>query len=112
MTFSLNITLEDETGEKTLEFLMIDQQYFAVIDDFIKHLQINDALFDSKLKEKQRVDGEGNSTAKADDDDDDDEDDEDFVGGENDDDVAEEFNSDHDSDGVLQEGVEEDETED
>lgn len=113
MTFSLNITVEEDGVEKTHEFLMIDQQYFAVIDDFIKNLQINDALFDAKLKEKRNADGDNGKpvNAEEDDDDDDDEEDGDFVGGEIDADVAEEYDSEHDSDGVLQEGVEEDKLE-
>lgn len=105
ITFSLNITVEEAGAEKTHEFSMIDQQYFAVIDDFIKKLSINDALFDQKLKEK----GDKEEDVKEDDDDDD-EDDGDFVGGGGDDDVAEEYDSGHESeDAVHQVGAEEEE---
>lgn len=104
LTFSLNITFTDG---KTIEFSMIDQQFFAVIDAFIKQQLINDASFDAKLKEKP-VEGAAAATIE---DSDDEEEDGDFEAGDGHEEVAEEFDSGHESgsddDGVRQTGQEE-----
>lgn len=54
LTFSLLITIqrESEDKEENLEFGMIDQQYYSILDSFIKSQRINDNSFDDELREK------------------------------------------------------------
>jgi len=53
LTFSMLLTLlNDQKEEKVLEFSMIDQQYFTVIDEFMKLQNINDNSYDDNLREK------------------------------------------------------------
>ncbi|KAK6464918.1 hypothetical protein DFJ63DRAFT_97681 [Scheffersomyces coipomensis] len=106
LTFSLLFTIVNNKGEERIvEFSMIDQNFFQIIDDFIKSQNINDNSFDANLKEK---DNKGNNTNNNDqgqiteingeEEVDSDEEDGDFQEGEEEDDddsdVAEEFDSD------------------
>ncbi|KAK6454146.1 regulator of Ty1 transposition [Scheffersomyces xylosifermentans] len=53
LTFSLLLTvITEEDEEKTVEFSMIDQAHFQLIDDYIKSQNINDNSFDDNLREK------------------------------------------------------------
>lgn len=57
LTFSMLLTvLNDNKEEKVLEFSMIDQQCFAVIDEFMKLQDINDNSYDDSLREKVKGD--------------------------------------------------------
>ncbi|KAK6202549.1 uncharacterized protein RJT21DRAFT_20377 [Scheffersomyces amazonensis] len=107
LTFSVLFTVVNEKDEeKVIEFSMIDQNFFQIIDDFIKAQNINDNSFDATFKEKQ-VDNQGQNQENNPDnqpqqevfneDDEDDEDDDNYQGGEEeegeDSDVAEEYDS-------------------
>lgn len=55
LTFSIIVTLVNEKKDskvETLEFGMIDQKYFQIMDEFIKTQGINDNSFDDDLREK------------------------------------------------------------
>lgn len=83
LTFSLLLT----AGDTTIEFSMIDQKYFPVIDEFIKAENINDNSFDENLREKRDVKEEGteeggNAEVAGAVDDEDEEEDGDYAGGE------------------------------
>ena len=131
-TFSLTIiVLNEKDEERSIEFSIIDQAYFQLIDDFIRSHGISDDSFNEDNKEKV-VDSKANvvraavngmlgtttpattnSRANGDggDDDDDEEEDGDFEAGNEDDDsdVAEEYDSAAES--VEGEGEEEEEEE-
>lgn len=76
LTFSITITYENakrDSKVETVEFGMIDQQYFQIIDSFIKDQNINDDSFNSELREKGAHEGvasnveEPKATADSDD---------------------------------------------
>ncbi|KAI5968555.1 RTT106 [Candida margitis] len=104
-TFSLNVdVLNDRDEERQLEFSMVDQAYFQIIDNFIRLHGISDDSFNDSNKEKETgkpstgggASGDANAvtgSAAAGDDDDDDEEDADFEGNEEGSDVAEEYDS-------------------
>ncbi|RLV89483.1 Histone chaperone [Spathaspora sp. JA1] len=53
VTFSVVfIVINDRNEERTLEFSMIDQRFFQIIDDFIKLNNIKDDSYNEELKEK------------------------------------------------------------
>ena len=59
LTFNVLVTVHNDArpdGEETLEFLMVDQAYFQVLDDFVKRQGINDDSFNEALREKQKAD--------------------------------------------------------
>ncbi|EGW30257.1 uncharacterized protein SPAPADRAFT_63102 [Spathaspora passalidarum NRRL Y-27907] len=129
VTFSVMfIVVTERNEERTLEFSMIDQQFFQVIDDFIKLNNIKDDSYNEELKEKTDTKSD---TAQAGDvatttstennnvinvDDDDSEEDADFQD-EDESEVDEEFDSDagansdnnEDEDEVFNKGKEEEE---
>lgn len=101
-TFSLNIVvLNDRDEERPIEFSMIDQAYFQIIDNFIRLHGISDDSFNDDNKEKEAsksgaagvVAANANTTVGALEDDDDDDEDADFEGNEEGSDVAEEYDS-------------------
>lgn len=67
ITFSLLITIEHEGAEEeTLELGMIDQQYYSVLDSFIKGQRINDNSFNDDLREKvKKKDGDDEGDAEG-----------------------------------------------
>lgn len=134
--FEINNTKKEK--EEVVEFSMIDQQYFAAIDDFLKMQDIDNNSFAENMKEKSTKTGTGDTSEAtaatqpqdqsmgpqiAEDDDDDEEDDGNYQGGEEEEDVAEEYDSNAEGsdqedegnsdgeetqDNTLQQGVEED----
>ena len=94
-TFSLNVVvLNDRDEERPLEFSMIDQAYFQIIDNFIRLHGISDDSYNDVNREK--TEGKGDESAAAVEvaaDDDDDEEDADFDGNDEGSDVAEEYDS-------------------
>ncbi|KAG7662494.1 RTT106 [[Candida] subhashii] len=121
-TFSIVVTvLNDRNEERIIEFSMIDQAFFQIIDDFIKEHRISDDSFNTIHQEKgpqqetttdaaaaAATDGEQSvqpGTAAADDDDE--EDDADFKGDEDDSEVDEEYDSDAGAHSDNNEGEEE-----
>ncbi|KAI3405174.2 RTT106 [Candida oxycetoniae] len=109
-TFSLNVVvLNDRDEERPIEFSMIDQAYFQLIDEFMRSHGISDDSYNDDNKEKiDTKNNNGGSTANVageagaaaigagggDEEDDEDEDDGDFEGGnEIESDVAEEYDS-------------------
>lgn len=51
ITFSLNLTLKNEP--KPIEFSMIDQKFFSIVDEYMKSNDIPDESFAEELREKQ-----------------------------------------------------------
>ena len=108
-TFTLNVVvLNDRDEERLLEFSMIDQAYFQIIDNFIRLHGISDDSFNDDNREKEAgksgaaENGAGDTNASGGpaggagnnvDDDDDDDEDADFEGNEENSDVAEEYDS-------------------
>ncbi|KAI5964554.1 RTT106 [Candida theae] len=102
-TFSLNIVvLNDRDEERPMEFSMIDQAYFNIIDNFIRLHGISDDSYNSVNKEKNtgtggadanEAVGAGAGAADNEVDDDDDDEDADFEGNDDGSDVAEEYDS-------------------
>lgn len=121
-TFNILISmLNEKNEEKTLEFSMIDQQYFQLLDGFIKGQKINDDSFNEQLREKiddgsnseqPQVQGENGTNQGPTEIDEDEEGDGDYqgAGGENSE-VDEEYdsnageNSDEDNQEVEEDGV-------
>lgn len=69
LTFSLSITVSNEKKDskvETIEFGMLDQKYFQIIDDFTKRLGINDDSFNAELKEKATTENGDNTAQKND----------------------------------------------
>ena len=70
LTFSMIVTVVNEKKDskvETLEFGMIDQKYFQIMDEFIKSQGINDNSFDEDLREKGTTTantGEGEQTSE------------------------------------------------
>ncbi|EDK37552.2 hypothetical protein PGUG_01650 [Meyerozyma guilliermondii ATCC 6260] len=59
LTFNVSVTVHNDTrpdGEETIEFSMLDQAYFQILDDFVKRQGINDDSFNEALREKQKAD--------------------------------------------------------
>ncbi|ODV78870.1 Rtt106-domain-containing protein [Suhomyces tanzawaensis NRRL Y-17324] len=104
LTFSLLLTVVKNGVETSVEFGMIDQEYFQVIDDFIKAQSINDNSYDDSLKEKTNLKKEKEDkdenlaqvVAGGDADADEDEEDDDYEGGD-DSDAGEDSDSDAES---------------
>lgn len=62
LTFSMIVTVVNEKKDskvEILEFGMIDQKYFLILDEFIKNQGINDNSFDDQLREKSAVEVAG-----------------------------------------------------
>lgn len=77
LTFNVLITVHNEAkpeNEETLEFLMVDQAYFQVFDDFVKRQGINDDSFNESLREKLKTDEKPEVPAEEGDSDDEEED--------------------------------------
>lgn len=90
-TFSLNMTvLNKKREERELEFGMIDEKFYRVIDEFIKMQYIQDSTFKGESDDLVEIVHEHNGNVE----DDDEEEDDDFESGEEESDVEEEYNSD------------------
>lgn len=111
-TFTVMITVQVGDAETVIDFSMIDQNSFQVIDDFVRARNIDDNSYDVKLKEKgadDKQDGSGDASepqevglsalAGSDDEEDDGSYNEQSSGESDDDDVAEEFESNVESEG-------------
>lgn len=109
-TFSLNVVvLNKKQEQRELEFGMIDEKFYKVIDDFIKLQGINDATFNQEESGDDLIE----IVHVNNNDDDDDEEDDDFQSEDSGSDVEEEYNSDlneplaaHEEDGVFERGIE------
>jgi len=121
LTFSMIVTVVNEKKDskvETLEFGMIDQKYFQIMDEFIKSQGINDNSFDEDLREKSATNanaGEALQTTEQTEpaDSDDEEEDGTFQVGqeeEGESSVDEEYDSNAGSDGDSDVGEEEDDT--
>lgn len=121
LTFSMIVTVVNEKKDskvETLEFGMIDQKYFQIMDEFIKSQGINDNSFDEDLREKVTTnanadEGEQSNEQAAPADSDDEEEDGTFQVGqeeEGESSVDEEYDSNAGSDGDSDVGEEEDDT--
>lgn len=107
LTFSVIVTVENEAkpnGEEAIEFSMIDQKYYLIIDDFIATQEINNNSFDDQYREaKKETETAVEAPAAEGDSDNEDEDGtytgavEEDHGDSGDSDVAEEFDSAADS---------------
>lgn len=112
-TFSVLVIINNSSkpnGEEILEFSMIDQKSHQAIDDFIKRMNIEDNSFDDKLREKTKEEKDGVATEQnpaepaASDDEEEDGNwgegvEEESDAGEGDSDIAEEFDSNIESEG-------------
>lgn len=65
-TFTVMVTIEDGDAETVIDFSMIDQNSFQVIDEFIRARNIDDNSYDVKLKEKPANEKEGDTEATRD----------------------------------------------
>lgn len=111
-TFTITFDIRNETKKDNVEiiqFSMIDQKYYNVIEDFLKLQNINDNSFDDNLREKpmnaNKTEGETNGDTETNinpiaiaegEEDDSEEEDGNYQGGEEeeeDEDVAEEYDS-------------------
>lgn len=110
-TFSLNVVvLNKKQEQRELEFGMIDEKFYKVIDDFIKLQGINDATFNQEESGDDLIE----IVHVNNNDDDDDEEDDDFQSEDSGSDVEEEYNSDlneplaahEEEDGVFERGIE------
>ena len=121
LTYSMIVTVVNEKKDskvETLEFGMIDQKYFQIMDEFIKSQGINDNSFDEDLREKVTTnansgEGEQASEQAAPADSDDEEEDGTFQVGqeeEGESSVDEEYDSNAGSDGDSDVGEEEDDS--
>lgn len=69
LTYSILITVVIESKEEVIEFSMIDQQSFPVVDEFVKRHNITDDSFNQELREKpeaQLKDGASSTRHEAD----------------------------------------------
>lgn len=74
LTFNVLVTVANEAkpdGEETLEFLMVDQAHYDMLDSFVQRKGINNDLFNETLREKQQEKTEPEPAGDSDDEDDD-----------------------------------------
>lgn len=118
-TYTVMVTIQSGDNEQVMDFSMIDHNSFLVVDEFVRSRNIEDSSFDVKLKEKatnekgdNAADDESTGLAAMVGSDDDEEADDSYTGeaeGESDSgsDVAEEFDSNVESEGDDDIGEEE-----
>lgn len=115
-TFTVMVTVQTAEGESVLDFSMIDQASYLAIEEFVLSRNIDDNSFDDKLKEKGADSKKGSEAPQAESEDvglsainasDDEEEDDSYNGGleeDSDSGLAEEFDSNAESEGEDSDG--------